>query len=246
MPDTIDFEPVDTITRQVTGSKRWRLARNRHAPHPTVSYATLDAQLMPELRLYTHDRSFPTCSSRPALPLTACLCHGAPSSVVARSLTPLSSWTCGAWTASHCPWPSTAAATFPSSWLRRQSAGLQVPSRGRAPSTACCWIMPATAGVSRRGLRSGRGGASRRKRDALQCGTVPPGAQRVAVFSWCRFRCRHSHSPTGTMTRRCQPQGRAAEQVDTYGDDEHAVITAPPVVPIATPPGAQKAAEAPA
>ena len=54
------FDPVDTITLQVTGSKRWRLAPNLHASHPTVSYATLDPQPMPELRLYAHDR-LPTC-----------------------------------------------------------------------------------------------------------------------------------------------------------------------------------------
>jgi 50S ribosomal protein L16 3-hydroxylase len=50
------FDPIDTITMQVTGSKRWRLAPNLHASHPTVSYATLDPQLMPDLRLYAHDR----------------------------------------------------------------------------------------------------------------------------------------------------------------------------------------------
>ena len=36
------FDPIDTITMQVTGRKRWRLAPNLHVPHPTVSYATLD------------------------------------------------------------------------------------------------------------------------------------------------------------------------------------------------------------
>ena len=50
------FDPVDTITLQVTGSKRWRLAPNLQAPYPTGGYATLDPQLMPELRLYAHDR----------------------------------------------------------------------------------------------------------------------------------------------------------------------------------------------
>jgi 50S ribosomal protein L16 3-hydroxylase len=49
------FDPLDTITLQVTGSKRWRLAPNLHAAHPTVSYGTLDPQLMPDLRLYAHD-----------------------------------------------------------------------------------------------------------------------------------------------------------------------------------------------
>lgn len=50
------FDPVDTITVQVTGSRRWRLAPNLHAPCPTVSYTPLEPQLMPELRLYTHGR----------------------------------------------------------------------------------------------------------------------------------------------------------------------------------------------
>ena len=50
------FDPIDTITMQVTGRTRWRLAPNLHVPHPTVSYATLDPQLMPDLRLYAHDR----------------------------------------------------------------------------------------------------------------------------------------------------------------------------------------------
>jgi 50S ribosomal protein L16 3-hydroxylase len=53
------FDPVDTITMQVTGSKRWRIARNLHAPTPTAGYATLDQQILPELRLYAHD-GFPT------------------------------------------------------------------------------------------------------------------------------------------------------------------------------------------
>ena len=53
------FDPVDTITMQVTGSKRWRVARNLHAPAPTAGYATLDRQILPELRLYAHD-GFPT------------------------------------------------------------------------------------------------------------------------------------------------------------------------------------------
>ncbi len=53
------FDPVDTITMQVRGNKRWRIARNLHAPDPTEGYATLDAQVAPELRLYAHD-GFPT------------------------------------------------------------------------------------------------------------------------------------------------------------------------------------------
>jgi 50S ribosomal protein L16 3-hydroxylase len=53
------FDPVDTLTMQVTGHKRWRIARNLHAPVPTAGYATLDARVTPELRLYAHD-PFPT------------------------------------------------------------------------------------------------------------------------------------------------------------------------------------------
>ncbi len=46
------FDPVDTITLQITGRKRWRIAPNRHAPDPTLAWATLDRTMRPELRLY--------------------------------------------------------------------------------------------------------------------------------------------------------------------------------------------------
>ncbi|HEU4405111.1 MAG TPA: cupin domain-containing protein [Polyangiaceae bacterium] len=46
------FDPVDTLTVQITGRKRWRIAPNRHAPDPTLAWATLDRAMRPELRLY--------------------------------------------------------------------------------------------------------------------------------------------------------------------------------------------------
>jgi 50S ribosomal protein L16 3-hydroxylase len=46
------FDPVDTLTVQIKGRKRWRIAPNRHAPDPTLAWATLDRTMRPELRLY--------------------------------------------------------------------------------------------------------------------------------------------------------------------------------------------------
>jgi 50S ribosomal protein L16 3-hydroxylase len=46
------FDPVDTLTVQITGRKRWRIAPNRHAPDPTLAWATLDRTMRAELRLY--------------------------------------------------------------------------------------------------------------------------------------------------------------------------------------------------
>lgn len=46
------FDPVDTITIQLTGQKRWRIAPNRHLPDPTLAWATLDRSMRPEMRLY--------------------------------------------------------------------------------------------------------------------------------------------------------------------------------------------------
>lgn len=52
------FDTVDTLTVQVTGSKRWRVAPNRHAPSPTQYWASCDP-LKHELRMYAHE-PFPT------------------------------------------------------------------------------------------------------------------------------------------------------------------------------------------
>jgi cupin superfamily protein len=46
------FDPVDTLTVQIKGRKRWRIAPNRHAPSPTLAWATLDRSMRSELRLY--------------------------------------------------------------------------------------------------------------------------------------------------------------------------------------------------
>jgi 50S ribosomal protein L16 3-hydroxylase len=46
------FDPVDTITLQIKGTKRWRIAPNEHAPLPTVSWATLDRAPAPDLRFF--------------------------------------------------------------------------------------------------------------------------------------------------------------------------------------------------
>jgi ribosomal protein L16 Arg81 hydroxylase len=46
------FDSVDTLTIQIKGQKRWRIARNDFAPLPTVSWATLDPTPAPELRYY--------------------------------------------------------------------------------------------------------------------------------------------------------------------------------------------------
>jgi 50S ribosomal protein L16 3-hydroxylase len=50
------FDPVDTITMQLRGRKRWRVAPNALAPQPTTSWATLDGSgRKAELWLYAHD-----------------------------------------------------------------------------------------------------------------------------------------------------------------------------------------------
>ncbi|HEU4412399.1 MAG TPA: cupin domain-containing protein [Polyangiaceae bacterium] len=46
------FDPVDTITLQIKGRKRWRIAPNEHAPLPTAGWATLDRAPAPDLRFY--------------------------------------------------------------------------------------------------------------------------------------------------------------------------------------------------
>lgn len=50
------FDAVDTLTLQLKGSKRWRLAPNELAPHPTDSWGTLDgSEKKAELWQYGHD-----------------------------------------------------------------------------------------------------------------------------------------------------------------------------------------------
>lgn len=50
------FDPVDTMTLQIKGSKRWRVAPNVFAPDPMVSWTTLDGtEKYAELWLYAHD-----------------------------------------------------------------------------------------------------------------------------------------------------------------------------------------------
>ena len=46
------FDPVDTFTVQITGRKRWRVAKNRHVADPNIGWATLDRTMRAELRLY--------------------------------------------------------------------------------------------------------------------------------------------------------------------------------------------------
>ncbi len=46
------FDPIDTITLQIKGRKRWRIAPNAHAPLPTAGWATRDRAPAPELRFY--------------------------------------------------------------------------------------------------------------------------------------------------------------------------------------------------
>jgi 50S ribosomal protein L16 3-hydroxylase len=53
------FDPVDTLTVQVKGSKRWWIAPNPAAAHPTVSWAQGDEGTQPELWQYAHEQ-FPT------------------------------------------------------------------------------------------------------------------------------------------------------------------------------------------
>lgn len=49
------FDPVDTITVQLTGSKRWWTAPNPLAAQPTVAWAVRDRSVAPEFRQYAHD-----------------------------------------------------------------------------------------------------------------------------------------------------------------------------------------------
>ena len=51
------FDPVDTITMQLVWHKRWRLAPNRFAAHPTMGWAVGDgAARKAELWLYAHEQ----------------------------------------------------------------------------------------------------------------------------------------------------------------------------------------------
>lgn len=49
------FDPVDTITIQLTGSKRWWIAPNTDVVHPTVSGAHEERAIQPELWQYSHE-----------------------------------------------------------------------------------------------------------------------------------------------------------------------------------------------
>lgn len=49
------FDPVDTITIQVTGSKRWWIAPNLELANPTVSGAHHERAIQPELWQYSHE-----------------------------------------------------------------------------------------------------------------------------------------------------------------------------------------------
>ena len=49
------FDPVDTITVQLAGSKRWWIAPNPLAPQPTIAWAVRDRAVDPELWQYAHD-----------------------------------------------------------------------------------------------------------------------------------------------------------------------------------------------
>jgi 50S ribosomal protein L16 3-hydroxylase len=51
----LHFDAVDTFTVQIAGRKRWRVAPNRHAPHPHAGWATLEREPSAELALYAHE-----------------------------------------------------------------------------------------------------------------------------------------------------------------------------------------------
>ncbi|HWL84364.1 MAG TPA: cupin domain-containing protein [Polyangiaceae bacterium] len=48
------FDSADTLTVQISGSKRWTLAPNAHAPEPMASWATRDP-MRPTLQLYAQE-----------------------------------------------------------------------------------------------------------------------------------------------------------------------------------------------